>query len=185
MQLGQIWMDQKLTKAMADQAQNLQQLRLVHLGAVGKSFYMGSFINRYLKCENLEEFGWTIIENNYKVDLSNMISNCPKFNRLYLNMQRVDIRTIHLSALLQISVAFCDRIRSLHIKQKRAKVLYEQGFMLNSRITHFKVDSECQYNWYEKEKLSKPIISVDLNNLHIDRNYVEAFEMQLKLSRYL
>ena len=146
---------------------------------------MGSFINRYLKCEHLEEFGWTIIDENYKVDMTNMIANCPKLHRLYINMQRVDIRTIHLSHLIQISVLFCERVKSLHIKQKRAKVLFEQGFMLNSRITHFKVDSESQYNWYEKEKLSKPIISVDLNNLHIDRNYVEAFELQLKLSRHL
>ncbi len=40
----------------------------------------------------------------------------------------------------------------------------------------YKIDSDIQYTWFEKEKLPKPVISVDIKNVHIDRNYIENFE---------
>lgn len=63
--------------------------------------------------------------------------------------------------------------------------MMDPQFMLNSKFKFFRVDSEKEYTWYEKEKLPKPVIYVDLKNVHIDRNYVEAFEWQLKMSRCL
>ena len=57
--------------------------------------------------------------------------------------------------------------------------------MLNSKFKFFKVDSEKEYPWYEKEKLPKPVIYVELRHVQIDRNHVENFEWQLRMSKHL
>ena len=53
---------------MIDQSQYFQHLRLIYLGAIGKTFWLNQFLNKHLKCENLEEIGWTIISSINKID---------------------------------------------------------------------------------------------------------------------
>ena len=125
-------MDQRFFNCLSDQADNLKDLRVIHLGAVGKTLWFSQFLNKYLKSDFLEEIGFLVFGPMNKIDLQFVFENCPNLHRLYLNVQRDDVKNIHLSNLLQVSVLFCERMTSLNIKQKSCKVLLDPKFMLNS-----------------------------------------------------
>ena len=57
--------------------------------------------------------------------------------------------------------------------------------MLSSKFRYYKINADSHFQWHEKEKLPKPVIYVDIKNVYVDRNYVENFEWQLKMSRML
>jgi len=54
--------------------------------------------------------------------------------------------------------------------------MLDANFMLNSKFKYFRINSEREYPWYEKEKLPKPVVYVELINVHVDRNHIEPFE---------
>lgn len=56
---------------------------------------------------------------------------------------------------------------------------------MGSKLRFYRIDGERFFNWFEREKLPKPVACVDLRNVIIDRNFVENFEYQLKLSKCL
>lgn len=48
--------------------------------------------------------------------------------------------------------------------------------MLNSKFRYYKINSFNQFTWHEREKIPKPVIYVEIRNVYVDRNYIEAFE---------
>ena len=93
-------MDQKFMKAMSDQENTLKSLKTLHLGALGLTFWLPQFISRYAKCPFLEEIGWAITGPVARVDLNQLLENCPNLYKLYLDMQRSDIKNVHLNTLI-------------------------------------------------------------------------------------
>lgn len=185
LKFGRVLMDQKFMKAMYDQENALKFLKVCHLGLLGNTFWLSQFLSRYLKSSFLEEIGWAVDQHIAKIDMTLFLQNCPQVHKLYLDMMRTDIKNIPLNELIQVSVIFGERMKCLNIRQKRTKIMMDANFMLNSKFKYFRVDAERDYCWYEKEKLPKPVIYVDLKNVHIDRNHVDKFEWQLKMSKNL
>ena len=120
-----------------------------------------------------------------KIDLETVLSNCPLLHKLYINSTRDDIKNIHFNLMLQVSVKFSERFQCIHIKQKRTKIMLDPQYILWSKFKYYKIDSEREFDWFEKEKLPKSVMIVDIRNIRIDTTAIEHFERQLVLSRNL
>lgn len=116
MKMGQLRMDSRLQRALQEQSEDFQWLRCLHLGAVSKSFWLSQFLNKHMKSEQLEEVGWSIVAPSSRMDLQTVFENCPQLHKLYINMQRCDVRNVPLNEIIQVSVKFSERLDYLFIK---------------------------------------------------------------------
>ena len=51
-------MDQRFQRAMSEL--DFRNLKIFHLGAIGKTFYLAGYLAKNLRTDSLEEIGWCI-----------------------------------------------------------------------------------------------------------------------------
>ena len=54
--------------------------------------------------------------------------------------------------------------------------MLDPQFVLYSKFKYYKIDADKEFHWFEKEKLPKHVLIVDIRNIFVENTAIEQFE---------